>query len=222
MVTNFFCHSDYFNALKPNYYTICDPLFKYKGYQDNENVSLFYKTLFAVDWEIVLFIPFFFKKDIKRIVEEGNFSNEKVKIQYYNSVNFNGKSAILLTLIKLRLGIPRPTTVAVPALINCMHMGYDNIKIAGIDLNHHEGIRVSKDNVLQIKSKHFYNKEETESYQPWYSDKSKGITYKTSDIFLIFHHFFYSFDVVADFAKKYKINVENYSETSYLDQFKKV
>lgn len=222
MVTNFFCNSDYFYELKPNHYTICDPLFKYKGFKEDNRVAEFYNILFNVDWDIALFIPFFFKKDIQRIIKDGGFNNGKIKIYYYNSVNFNGNNSFLLKLIKLKLGIPRPTTVAVPALVNCMHIGYTDIKIAGVDLNHHESIKVSKENTLQIKSKHFYNNEETEIYQPWYKDKTKGITYKTSEIFLVFHHFFYSFDVLSNFADKYNVKIVNYSEESYLDQFKKV
>ncbi len=222
MVTNFFCNSNLFEELKPNYYIICDPLFKYNGYKNDKRIPEFYKKIYGVDWAIDIFIPFSFKKDFNKIIIENNLNNELININYYNNVNFNGNNSFLLSLMKKKWGMPRPATVAVPALMNCMYMGYKDIIIAGIDLSHHEDIRVSKENQLQIRTRHFYNNELVESYQPWFKNKEKGITFKTSEIFLIFHNYFFSFDVVADYAKKYNVEITNYSDQSYLDQFKKI
>lgn len=219
MVTNFFCNTAYFKLLKPNHYTICDPLFNYEGYKKDDRISNFYKAIYTVDWELNVFFPYFFKKDISKIIKAGNLENKKVKIYYYNSVNFNGGGDFLLSLMHQKLGMSRPKTVAIPALYNCMYMGYTNISIAGVDLNQHLDITIGRDNKLKLKYRHFYNKGEVIDYKPWYN--SDGVTYKTSEIFLVFHHFFSSFDVLALYAKKYNVEIINYSEESYLDQFKK-
>lgn len=219
MVTNFFCNSPLFEELKPNNYIICDPLFKYKNFIGDNRIIEFYEKVFSTQWKINFFIPYSFKKDIKKISKVLS-KNDNVTIYYYNGVNFNGNNAFLLFLMKLKLGIPRPTTVAVPAIMESINMGFKEIKIAGIDLNQHQDIRVNKENILELRSKHFYNEKEEVVYKPWMQNKKD--TYKVSEIFTIFSRFFSSFDIVNSFAKKYKIEINNYSEESYLDQFKKI
>jgi hypothetical protein len=220
MVTNFFINTDLFHELKPNNYVICDPLFNYSGFQHDDRIKKFYKDLFSTNWHINFFIPFRFKKDYEKIKTELNISNSNIICYCYNDTNLNGRSNFTLSLMRKKLGIPRPTTVAIPSVFNCMHMGYKKIIIAGIDLNQHLDIKVGTDNTLKLKSKHFYS-DGKEVYQPWYKDHINKITYKTSEIFLIFYRFFYSFDILADYAKKYKHEIINYSDNSFLDQFKK-
>lgn len=220
MVSNFFINTPLFEELKPNNICICDPHFKFKGFTNDERVKIFYDKLLSIKWEVNFFLPFSFRDDLNKIIDNiGGISNT-VNICYYNDVNFNGASPMLLKLMRMKLGIPRPTTVAIPAIFNCMHMGYKTIKIAGIDLNQHLDIRVSKENELLLKARHFYS-DGKEVYNVWYKDIPNKVPYKVSEIFLIFHRFFYSFDILAVYAKKYGFNILNYSETSFLDQFEK-
>lgn len=221
MVTNFFINSPEFNELKPNHYILCDPDFNFNGFTKVSYIKKFYIDLFAVEWEVNLFVPFSFKKSILQIKQILNIRKTNVNIFYYNDTNLVGKDSFTLKLIKMKLGISRPTTVSVPAIHMCMYLGYTDIIIGGIDLNQHLDIKVDKSNTLLIKSRHFYSNGE-EVFEPWYKNSYSKETFKTSEAFLIFYRFFNSFDIIAIYAKKYKYTITNYSESSYLDQFKKI
>ncbi len=220
VVTNFFCKSDLYTDLKPNFYVICDPVFTSLS-DDMPAIREFYIQLFEkTTWELTFFIPFRYRKAIRRILDELQLSNPNIRFNYYNNVNFNGDHWFNYLFFQWKLGMPRPTTVAVPALMMCLHMGYKTIKIAGIDLNQHQDIVIDKDNRLMIRSKHFYSQQET--LVPFFKNRKENKTFSSSEIFLIFHNFFYSFDIIAKFARRQQIAIINYSEASFLDQFKKV
>jgi hypothetical protein len=220
VVSNLFCKSDLYTELKPNFYIICDPAFSTLS-ANHPEIESFYKELFLkTSWDITFFIPFQFLKGVRGIISQLNLSNEFIQICGYNNVNFNGDNWFNYLFFKWRLGMPRPTTVAVPGLMLCIQMGYKHIEIAGIDLNQHQDIYIDQDNRLMLRSVHFYSKEET--IVPFYKNRLKNETFKTSEIFSIFHHFFYSFDIIAKFATNQEVEVVNYSSESFLDQFKKV
>lgn len=218
MVLNFFCNTELFAELKPNYYIICDPIFTYNQYQKRENVKTFYNTLFNSSWEINLFVPQNFKKSIDKIIKENNYSTKFIKVLIFNDVNFNKETSLTKKFIDWKLGGPRPTTVSIPALLNCIHMNYKNIYIAGIDLSLHKNIRVNKNNVLEQVTKHFYDDgSEGLNYKPWVNHNNEN--FKVSSIFKIFYYFFYSFDFIANYSKSKNVNIINFSDESFLDQF---
>jgi hypothetical protein len=220
MVSNLFCNTDLYHELKPNNYLVCDPVFG-KLSKEYPSIEAFYKRLYGeTTWDLNFFIPRVCKRSVQAILEELNLSNPKINICYYNNVNFNGDHWFNYLLFKWRLGMPRPTTVAAPALMQCINMGYSHIKIAGIDLNQHQDIYLNEDNVMYLKVKHFYSQEPT--LTPYYKNKKNNIAYSSSEMFLIFHYFFYSFDIIAKFATTQKVEIVNYSKESFLDQFKKV
>ncbi len=220
MVANFFCNSELFLELKPNFYIFCDPLFSRLSDED-PHVEQFYRTLYQkTAWDMVLFVPVRFRKAINKILKQLELSNSKIRIYHYNSTNFNGDNKLNYWFFKHRLGMPRPTTVAVPGLMTCIWMGYKSVEIAGIDLNQHQDITVTKSNELMLRSVHFYSQEE--KLVPFYKNKKKNQLYSSSEIFLIFHYFFYSFDIIAKFASTQAVEIVNYSDKSFLDQFKKI
>lgn len=220
LVTNYFCQSDLFDQLKPNYYVICDPIFT-KLTDEYPDVEKFYMDLYEkTNWELNFFIPFTHLKKIRAIIHEMKLTNKNIHLFGYNAVNFNGDNWFNYLLFRKKLGMPRPTTVAIPAMMMCIQMGYTNIQIGGIDLNQHLDLVVDQSNRLLIKKTHFYSKED--SLTPYYKNKKENLTFSCSEIFLIFHRFFYSFDIIAKFARNRGVEIVNYSRQSFLDQFKKV
>lgn len=220
IVSNFFCQTALYEELKPNYYLICDDIFAHLS-EEYPNVEQFYKDLYRkTTWDLVFFIPARFHKRIMKLVADLELSNPKIRYYSYNNVNFNGDYQLNYFLFKTRLGMPRPTTVAVPALMQCIHLGFKNISLVGIDLNQHLDLYMNEDNVMYLKVKHFYSGEEP-VLTPYFKNKKKNIAYSSSEMFLIFHYFFYSFDIIAKFAAKRNVEIINYSRESFLDQFKK-
>jgi len=220
MVANFFCFSELFFDLKPNYYIVCDPLFSELS-DENPKIKEFYQILYQkTTWNMVLFVPVKFRKAINEIIVKLKLSNPNISIYHYNSTNFNGDNKLNYWFFKRRLGMPRPTTVAVPGLMLCIWMGYESVQIAGIDLNQHQDIVVTKSNELMLRSVHFYSQEE--HLVPFYKNKNEKQLYNSSEIFLIFHYYFYSFDIIAKFADTLAVEIINYSDKSFLDQFKKI
>jgi hypothetical protein len=220
MVSNFFCKSDLYETLKPNYYIFCDAAFISPS-DVRPEIREFYRDLFRkTSWDLVFFVPFVYLKAAEKCIRDLNLSNPHIRLHGYNMTNFNGDNWFNYAFFKWKLGMPRPTTVAAPALMMCLNLGFKSIRIAGIDLNQHQDIRVNEDNKLMLRSVHFYSKEET--IIPFYKNKEEGRFYSVSEIFLIFHRFFYSFDIIAKFAAKQGAEIVNYSKESFLDQFKKI
>lgn len=219
MVTNFFCKSDLYVTLKPNYYIFCDVAFVLTD--ERPEIRAFYTDLFEkTTWNIVFFVPFIYLEKVQNCINKLNLSNPLIQLHGYNVTNFNGDNWFNYSFFKWKLGMPRPTTVATPALMVCINMGYQSIKIAGIDLNQHQDILIDENNRLMLRSVHFYSKEEI--ITPFYKNKETKQVYSSSEIFLIFHRFIYSFDIIAKFAVKQGAEIVNYSKESFLDQFKKV
>lgn len=219
MVTNYFCRSELYDKLKPNYYVVCDPIYT-KLTDEYPDVKKFYTDLYGkTNWDLTFFVPFSYLRKVRDVINELNLSNPHIQLMGYNVVNFNGDNWFNHLFFKRKLGMPRPTTVAVPAMMLCIQMGYTKIQIAGIDLNQHRDLVVDQSNRLLIKTSHFYSNEET--LTPFYKNKKEDLTFSSSEIFLIFHRFFYSFDIIAKFARNQGIEIVNYSKESFLDQFKK-
>lgn len=222
MVSNLFSRTDLFDQLQPNYYLICDPaLSSHFSVMGNEAWKDFYVQLYAkTTWELVFFVPFKYRKQVQWIIKDLKLSNDNISICYYNSVNFNGNYWFNFPLFNANLGIPRPTTVAVPALMLCLGMGFKEIELGGLDLNMHQDLVLSNDNVVNMRLVHFYTKQE--SIAPYYKTPEKKEIFTMSEIFRHFHFVFFSFEIVAKFARKKGAKVRNFSKDSFLDQFERM
>lgn len=223
VVSNFFCRSDFFTDLKPNYYIICDPAFCLKE-PINDNFKNFYLEFYkTVTWPLSFFIPINFKKDFLRIEKTLGLKNDNISVYYFNLNALRGSHSLILFLFSQRLGMPSSTSVAIPALMQTINLGFTNIYISGIDLDVHNQIRVSEDNVVEFKSVHFYTKDESEiKYIPYYTNPSRTSVFSSTDTFRIFYKRLESFDIIAKYAKYKKVEILNYSKNSFLDQFRKI
>ena len=183
----------------------------------------FYVDLFRiVNWELYLFVPYVFKKDINNIIKCFDLHNDFIKILHYNSINFNIDNFIVNKLFDLKLGIPSPSTVAVPSVMLGIFMGYKNIGIAGVDMNMHQKIIVGKDNILKIVDDHFYDITKVVDARPFYRETAEKITFTSAEIFLVFHKMLKSFDAIGKYARYRNVKIVNYSKESFLDQFDKM
>lgn len=219
MVSNFFYKSSIFQNLKPKYYTICDPSFQYF---EIDFIAEFFTELYRiVNWEMILFVPNFYKKIIQMNIRSKGIFNDKISIVGYNSVNFNGDNPFIYYLFGKNFGIPSPTTVAIPSIMLGISMGFKKINIVGIDLDMHQNIIVNSENMVKIADSHFYDKNENRTYSPFYKNTIEKRTFKITETFHTFYKMFLSFDSVRNFAHRKKVKILNYSEHSYLDQFKK-
>jgi hypothetical protein len=219
MVSNFFYKSTMFQKLKPKFYTICDPDFQYF---EIDFIAEFYKELYKiVNWEMLLFVPNFYKKIILKNLKSEGIINENISIVGYNSVNFNGDNPLIYYLFGKKLGIPSPTTVAIPSIMLGIFMGFKKINIVGIDLDMHQNIIVSPENVVKIADSHFYDKNKSRTFSPFYKNTIDKRTFTITETFHTFYKMFLSFDSVRKFAYLKKVKIINYSELSYLDQFEK-
>jgi hypothetical protein len=116
--------------------------------------------------------------------------------------------------------MPSPTSVAVPAMMLGISMGYKRLNITGVSHNFHQDIVVTQENKLMIRFLHFYDKGEQVSYKPFLkTDHKEG--YRISEFFMILHKMFKSYEYVALFAKRRSVTVINYTRDSFIDQFTK-
>lgn len=223
MAVNFFAQTQLFEKLKPNNYVLADPLF-FK-FDENEayysKVKEFFISLYEkCKWEINVFIPYGYVRKYNKWLDILELKNEHINVSIYNKTNMNGTSSAVQYFYKKKWGMPSPTTVLIPCSMIGIVMGYKKIGLTGAGHNYHEGIAMSKDNVLQIKVPHFYDGEE-EEYKPYYKPGGEE-TYTISELFMVLHKMFGSYKYVSKFAEQVGVQMVNYSKDSYIDEIKKV
>lgn len=224
MAVNFFVTSPLFKELKPKHYVLCDPLFFDVNQKDEQfsRIEAFYKHLYEdCAWEMDLFIPNNKIKSFNVKLAQLGLNNHLIHVYPYNKTSMNGENKFYHLLYSKGYGIPRPTTVLIPCLMIGVNMGYKYIGLTGAGHNYHEGIAMSKGNVLQIKVPHFYENKEEVVHKPYYKPGSTE-TYTISELFLVLHKMFGSYKYVSKFAVSRGVEIVNYTLDSYIDEIKKV
>lgn len=214
MCVNNFAISTEFNILKPSYYIILDPGF-FIDKNRSDIVQTFNILKNDVDWELTLFIPYIFRKDIDinyLINKKG-----KVKISFYNYVVFKGFKALGFKLFKKNLAMPKFYNVLGASIFLAINMGFKKIKIAGADHSWFEQIQINQDNLLCRRDLHFYDKKE----QPLIliQDPVSKKTLRIGDFFEALHKTFDTYYLLNEYALAVGCTIYNISTFSYIDAF---
>lgn len=154
IAVNFFCNSHKFQIIKPNFYVISDPSVFNDDLEINhlaDKIILLLTNMSKVNWNIILFVPFRFRKTefVKKI------RSEFVEVNFYNDTPVKGFKKIMHFIYKNNLGMPISESVIISAIFIAINLKFSEIQLFGVDQSWLKDVRVDKDNSVSIGFDHF-------------------------------------------------------------------
>ena len=202
MAVNFAANTPEFFRLCPRHYVLADPHF----FSDkDENVKKLWGNLQKADWPITLHIP------ARAKVPEPTGAT----IQHFNMTPAEGYDAVCHTLYAKALAMPRPRNVLIPALMEGIRDGYEEIFIVGADHTWPHSLYVDEANRVVTVQPHFYKEDpkELERIAEVYS------SVRIHDILQSMAVAFRSYHLVEAYAKKKGVAIFNSTPGSLIDAF---
>ena len=207
LAVNFAANAPQFQDLKPRYYVLADPHF-FVAVQD-VNVLKLRENLVAVDWPMILFVPFEAKKRGFAI------DNPNIKIEYFNFLAVEGFEWLENWAYSSGRGMPRPRNVLIPSIMVAMKMGFGNIYITGADHSWTKTLSVNERNEVVSIQPHFYKEDENEEKRV----RVDYLKYPLHQIVYSFYVAFKSYHSVQRYALHKGVDIYNATPESFIDAF---
>lgn len=209
MVVNFFCLSELFFMLKPQFYVIADPAF----YKDDNALNALKIINTSTTWKMTIY--FINCKNIDNIKKI--FDNDMIDIVNLNGTALGGFKKLKYYFYKKQIAMPSVQNVLVACLMIGLHMHFKTIELYGVDHSWLRYLTVHDDNRTYMIDTHFYDEKEVREVE------FVPHGYKYHEIIEMFSRMFKSYHEIADYIHMCKIptNIINKSKGSYIDAFKK-
>ncbi|MDC0280902.1 hypothetical protein OAL03_05020 [Akkermansiaceae bacterium] len=215
-VMNYFCLSEYFFRLKPEYYSVADPLvfnsaegvLKYKS-----KVNSFIRALNQVDWPCKLFYPSHFDADIV-IDKINNAFIEKIK---YNFTPLSSESRFIFRLYSKNLLMPIPESVIIASIFIAINMSFKNIHLFGVDHSWLTDFRVYENNTSSFTLDHFQEAVNGGNRKDSKQENDRSV----SDFMLSQHRLFRSHEILQRYSEFKKVKITNKTLNSFIDCYEK-
>lgn len=210
---NFSGISDYFFSLQPQYYVFSDPNFHIK--KNEGNFSKLFSNFEEVDWNMILYIPYYFPKSFKKDIEK----NKNIKIFRFCQVDWEPNLFFFKKLkcffYKRGLLAPKIKNVIVPCICTGILRGYRDIYLYGVEHTWTKSTFVNEKNQVMLMDEHFYGNKTT----PW---MSYGKPCKMHILMQMMHDVFKSYWSVRDFADSLgNVRIINCTKGSFIDAFER-
>jgi hypothetical protein len=209
MALNFFCNSEYFIKLKPDYYCIADPVVfsSHEGaLKLKSKVDFFIKSFNQINWECKLFYPGHFDTTIV-LDKINNPFVEKIK---YNSTPLTSKSKFIFFLYSKSLIMPVPESVIIASIFITINMAFKKIYLFGVDHSWITDFKVYQDNTSSFTLDHFDSK-----YLKTNNDRS------VSEFMVSQYRLFKSHDVLEEYSNYRNTKIINKTLNSFIDSYEK-
>ncbi len=204
LAVNFAANTDVFFDLCPNYYVLADPLFFTQ--LDQPNFRALMENLERVDWPMTLLVAHGARVDLR---------NPNIRLLRFPMKAVEGPAWFRRSLMKWRLGMPRPRNVLVPALMSAIWLGYKQIYIYGADHTWVKTLSVNERNEVVSIQPHFYKEANSEL-------ERQRVAYLQIPLHQVLESqaiAFRSYHLVRDFADRLGVEVYNATEGSFIDAF---
>lgn len=209
MAVNFAANTPEIRALRPRYYILADGHF-FDGEKKDENVRKLWRNLASTDYEMTLFVPV-----ARRKFAADRLKDSPVSVSVFNLTPAEGFPFITRFLFRMRLAMPRPRNVMIPAIMCAISMGYKEIYLAGADHTWSRSLWVDDANRVISVQPHFYadNEKERERVENEYAG------YHLHDILGSMTIAFRSYVEIEEYARKSGITIYNSTPGSFIDAF---
>ncbi len=209
IAVNFAPVSEEFFDVKPAYLVLADPhFFKLPG--DDANLDRLTSAMARIDWPITLFVP-------ARMVRKARamWPNGCITVRGFNAIGLDGFGWFRRAAYRMRLGMPRPRNVAIPALMLALWMGYKEVLLFGADHSWMKTLSVTDDNEVVSIQPHFYKEDSREEARVRHEYRG----YRLHTIVESFAIAFKSYHGVAEFARSIGARIINLTPGSMIDAF---
>ena len=205
---NFSYKTPLFKQIRPQVHVLADPIF-FSGDYLPEMISYFQ----AVDWDMTLFVPYFFCKD-KDVI-----NNPHVHVTPFHKGEYKGFENIKMMLFKKGLSMPRPENVVAAAIFNAINMGYQKIELYGVDHSWLSTLVINDDNEICVRDVHYYDqKVAVLKPSPRKSNGEKRMLYEALTSQAICFETYCKLRKYADYRG---VEVLNMTKGSYIDAFER-
>ncbi len=214
LAVNFAANAPEFRQIKPRYYLLADPYF-FSNNADGNLMSL-WANLSDADWDMTLTVPHKFRAKAYELLRLVGGSNARVAT--VNAVGLEGFDILEHIAYRLKLGMPRPRNVLIPAIMTGIWLGYRQIVLVGADHSWMQTLHVNDQNQITAIQRHFYNDNEDE--QERVADEYRG--YHIHQIVESMAVAFKSYHRIAAFARSRGVKIYNATPGSYIDAFERI
>lgn len=202
-VLNDFYKSSEYKKLRPRYYVLADPIYF-------EDKVIMDSIIQNVDWNMTLFVPYYFFKRMKLSQE---FHNKNVSIVPYHINQYKGYECMRHLWYKKGLAMPRPQNVLVASIFTSINMGYKEIFLYGVDHSWTQTLGVNDENQVCAVDSHFYDKESAK-FTPYNS-------MKMHELLRAFAFMFESYHFLRKYADFRGCRIVNCTKGSFIDAFER-
>ena len=219
---NDFALSEYFSAIKPDFYIPFDSAYWKKDVSQSlriNNEKIFKLLKDKVSWPMTIIMPLSAREwswftGLERF-------NKNIKICYVNWTRIDCSNLLKNFLYSKNLAMPRCANVLINALFLAINMGYKKIFLAGADHSWHEGIFVGEDNVVYRKGEYCYSEGKT-SLESAFKDLEGTQVYKLHELFHLISLTFQGHQEIEEYARFAGAKVYNISKKSYIDAYERL
>ena len=209
MAVNFAANAPDFFELKPQHYILADPHF-FTGMDSDPNVRKLWENIAKADWEMTLHIPAGMRNRCGHLKDHPH-----LRMEYFNMTPGEGFNMVCHPLYRKGLAMPRPRNVLIPAIMQAIASGYDEIYLVGADHTWPHTLYVDDRNRVVTVQPHFYedNQEELDRVAEAYA----GI--HIADVLQSMVIAFRSYHQIREFADKNGVKIYNATPGSLIDAF---
>lgn len=181
---NHFADSDFYEIIKPKFYTFLDPYFWMPDAQESyieRRKATFSKISNSTKWPLVVFLPkhadlCFFKK---------NIINPNVHFFIYNSVSrIDIEDELYVKILRTRLISPYTINVLPQAIFLSVLIGYKKVSFYGADTSWHQNLLIDNEtNEVKMERNHFYGSELVRVYKDCQGQEASNITHEIMKVY---------------------------------------
>jgi len=181
---NHFADSDFYEIIKPKFYTFLDPYFWMPDAQESyieRRKATFSKISNSTKWPLVVFLPkhadlCFFKK---------NIINPNVHFFIYNSVSrIDIEDELYVKILRTRLISPYTINVLPLAIFLSILIGYKKVSFYGADTSWHQSLLIDNEtNEVKMERKHFYGSELVRVYKDCQGQEASNIAHEIMKVY---------------------------------------
>lgn len=216
MAVNYFALDERFEAVRPAYYVLSDPMF-FRDSPQRERVAELYRTLNArVAWPMHLYVQYY---NPERFDYRAALPNPNIRIIPFHTQVYRGFPALNLRLFRRGLGSANYGTVVQVCEYIALLLGYRTVELYGVDHTLLDGLTVDEANRLCRIDRHYYDTAPADA-QPIFQ-KVPPRPYTMASYLAEVADLFHGHEVLRDYAAWLGARIVNRTRGSMIDAYER-
>ena len=217
MAVNYFALDERFEAVRPAYYVLSDPMF-FRDSACRDRVRALYATLARkVAWPMNLYVQYYNPEGFDY---RAALPNSNIRIVRFHTQMYRGFRSLEFWLFRRGLGSANFGTVVQVGEYVALLLGYKRIELYGVDHTLLDGLCVDDGNRLCRIDRHYYDGAEAAAPQPIYK-KVPHVPYTMADYLAEVAELFRGHEVLRDYAAALGARIVNRTRGSMIDAYER-